>query len=191
MREGIYSLLPCSGLLQCFCANKLQQAYLATSSFVHRPLANKYYHTENDDENPFICSQQKDNGMRVCSSVPKLFEEGGVQCNLDMYSNVTDNTTCINWNQYYNNCSDGMVNPFKGAINFDNIFYAWIAIFQVTRHLFAWAGSSPGHGFRGPNGHSVLRSAHHTSLADKDKACFTIRCFQRGALITPVVAVPE
>ncbi|XP_075889957.1 voltage-dependent T-type calcium channel subunit alpha-1G isoform X3 [Nelusetta ayraudi] len=95
------------------------------------PLANKYYHTENDDENPFICSQQKDNGMRVCSSVPKLFEEGGVQCNLDMYSNVTDNTTCINWNQYYNNCSDGMVNPFKGAINFDNIFYAWIAIFQV------------------------------------------------------------
>lgn len=122
----------------------------ATSPFVHRPLPNKYYHTENDDENPFICSQQKDNGMRVCSSVPKMFEEGGVQCNLDMYSNVTDNTTCINWNQYYNNCSDGMVNPFKGAINFDNIFYAWIAIFQVTRHSLARAGSSPGHGFGGP-----------------------------------------
>uniref|UniRef100_A0A3Q3VX18 Ion transport domain-containing protein n=1 Tax=Mola mola TaxID=94237 RepID=A0A3Q3VX18_MOLML len=95
------------------------------------PLAYKYYHTENDDENPFICSQPKDNGMRDCNSVPQLYEEGGLQCNLDMYTNITDNTTCINWNQYYTNCSDGTFNPFKGAINFDNIFYAWIAIFQV------------------------------------------------------------
>uniref|UniRef100_A0A7N8X6J6 Voltage-dependent T-type calcium channel subunit alpha n=1 Tax=Mastacembelus armatus TaxID=205130 RepID=A0A7N8X6J6_9TELE len=92
----------------------------------------KYYHTENDDENPFICSQPRENGMRDCSSVPKLYEEGGLQCNLDMYSyNSTDNTTCVNWNQYYTNCSAGPCNPFKGAINFDNICYAWIAIFQV------------------------------------------------------------
>ncbi|XP_070783230.1 voltage-dependent T-type calcium channel subunit alpha-1G [Enoplosus armatus] len=92
----------------------------------------KYYHTENDDENPFICSQPRENGMRECSSVPKLYEEGGLQCNLDMYSyNSTDNTTCVNWNQYYTNCSAGQFNPFKGAINFDNICYAWIAIFQV------------------------------------------------------------
>uniref|UniRef100_UPI0037E97459 voltage-dependent T-type calcium channel subunit alpha-1G isoform X3 n=1 Tax=Semicossyphus pulcher TaxID=241346 RepID=UPI0037E97459 len=92
----------------------------------------KYYHTENDDENPFICSQPRENGMRDCGSVPKLYEEGGLQCNLDMYSyNSTDNTTCVNWNQYYTNCSAGFVNPFKDAINFDNICYAWIAIFQV------------------------------------------------------------
>lgn len=160
----------------------------ATSFYVHRPLPNKYYHTENDDENPFICSQQKDNGMRVCSSVPKMFEEGGVQCNLDMYSNVTDNTTCINWNQYYNNCSDGMVNPFKGAINFDNIFYAWIAIFQVTCCRFACAGSSSGHRF---GGQRITCAWKHTNLAYKEKACLTIRIFQREALITPVVAVAE
>ncbi|XP_054622546.1 voltage-dependent T-type calcium channel subunit alpha-1G isoform X3 [Dunckerocampus dactyliophorus] len=92
----------------------------------------KYYHTENDDENPFICSQPRENGMRDCGSVPKLYDEAGLQCNLDMYSyNSTDNTTCVNWNQYYTNCSAGLVNPFKGAINFDNICYAWIAIFQV------------------------------------------------------------
>ncbi|KAM3860115.1 voltage-dependent T-type calcium channel subunit alpha-1G [Diretmus argenteus] len=92
----------------------------------------KYYHTENDDENPFICSQPRENGMRECSSVPTLYEEGGLQCKLDMDSyNSTDNTTCVNWNQYYTNCSAGMFNPFKGAINFDNICYAWIAIFQV------------------------------------------------------------
>ncbi|KAK2820936.1 hypothetical protein Q5P01_023895 [Channa striata] len=92
----------------------------------------KYYHTENDDENPFICSQPRENGMRDCSSVPKLYEEGVLQCTLDMSSyNSTDNTTCVNWNQYYTNCSAGLLNPFKGAINFDNICYAWIAIFQV------------------------------------------------------------
>ncbi|XP_061912240.1 voltage-dependent T-type calcium channel subunit alpha-1G isoform X7 [Entelurus aequoreus] len=92
----------------------------------------KYYHTENDDENPFICSQPRENGMRDCGSVPKLYDEAGLQCNLDLYSyNSTDNTTCVNWNQYYTNCSAGLVNPFKGAINFDNICYAWIAIFQV------------------------------------------------------------
>uniref|UniRef100_A0A667Z2J4 Calcium channel, voltage-dependent, T type, alpha 1G subunit n=1 Tax=Myripristis murdjan TaxID=586833 RepID=A0A667Z2J4_9TELE len=93
----------------------------------------KYYHTENDDENPFICSQPRENGMRECSSVPTLYEEGGLQCKLDMDSyNSTDNTTCVNWNQYYTNCSAGQFNPFKGAINFDNICYAWIAIFQVS-----------------------------------------------------------
>uniref|UniRef100_A0A3Q2C6R3 Ion transport domain-containing protein n=1 Tax=Cyprinodon variegatus TaxID=28743 RepID=A0A3Q2C6R3_CYPVA len=90
-----------------------------------------YYQTENDDENPFICSMEGHNGMRECDSVPKLYE-AGQQCtlNIDSY-NSTDNTTCVNWNQYYTNCSAGDINPFKNAINFDNIFYAWIAIFQV------------------------------------------------------------
>uniref|UniRef100_A0A8C1YTT3 Voltage-dependent T-type calcium channel subunit alpha n=1 Tax=Cyprinus carpio TaxID=7962 RepID=A0A8C1YTT3_CYPCA len=90
-----------------------------------------YYHTENDDENPFICSQPRENGMRLCTSIPTLHEEGR-QCQLDMAAyNSTDNTTCVNWNKYYTNCSAGEANPFKGAINFDNIGYAWIAIFQV------------------------------------------------------------
>ncbi|XP_062859150.1 voltage-dependent T-type calcium channel subunit alpha-1G [Trichomycterus rosablanca] len=91
----------------------------------------KHFQTENDDESPFICSQPRDNGMRQCNSIPRLHEEG-LQCQLDMGAyNSTDNTTCVNWNQYYTNCSAGNVNPFKGAINFDNIGYAWIAIFQV------------------------------------------------------------
>ena len=93
----------------------------------------EYYHTENDDENPFICSQRRDNGMRDCNSVPKQYE-GVLQCNMDMdFYNSTDNTTCVNWNQYYSKCTAGQVNPFKGAINFDNICYAWIAIFQVRQ----------------------------------------------------------
>ncbi|XP_047673622.1 voltage-dependent T-type calcium channel subunit alpha-1G isoform X8 [Tachysurus fulvidraco] len=84
-----------------------------------------------DDESPFICSLMGYNGMRHCNSIPRLHEEG-LQCQLDMGAyNSTDNTTCVDWNQYYTNCSAGDVNPFKGAINFDNIGYAWIAIFQV------------------------------------------------------------
>ncbi|XP_034564690.1 voltage-dependent T-type calcium channel subunit alpha-1G [Notolabrus celidotus] len=123
---GIVGVQLWAGLLRnrCFVENNF--------SFPFNVQLEKYYHTENDDENPFICSQPRENGMRDCGSVPKLYEEGVLQCNLDMYSyNSTDNTTCVNWNQYYTNCSAGLVNPFKGAINFDNICYAWIAIFQV------------------------------------------------------------
>ncbi|KAM9296764.1 voltage-dependent T-type calcium channel subunit alpha-1G [Gastrophryne carolinensis] len=91
----------------------------------------RYYQTENEDENPFICSQARENGMRYCRSVPTRREEG-LECTLDYnYYNNTSNTSCVNWNQYYTNCSAGEHNPFKGAINFDNIGYAWIAIFQV------------------------------------------------------------
>uniref|UniRef100_A0A803T135 Calcium voltage-gated channel subunit alpha1 G n=1 Tax=Anolis carolinensis TaxID=28377 RepID=A0A803T135_ANOCA len=90
-----------------------------------------YYQTENEDESPFICSQPRENGMRYCRSIPIRREEG-LECTLDYYSyNDTTNTSCVNWNQYYTNCSAGEHNPFKGAINFDNIGYAWIAIFQV------------------------------------------------------------
>ncbi|XP_032471807.1 voltage-dependent T-type calcium channel subunit alpha-1G isoform X2 [Phocoena sinus] len=94
----------------------------------------RYYQTENEDENPFICSQPRENGMRSCRSVPTLRGDGGggLPCGLDYEAyNSSSNTTCVNWNQYYTNCSAGEHNPFKGAINFDNIGYAWIAIFQV------------------------------------------------------------
>ncbi|XP_006832514.1 PREDICTED: voltage-dependent T-type calcium channel subunit alpha-1G isoform X20 [Chrysochloris asiatica] len=94
----------------------------------------RYYQTENEDESPFICSQPRENGMRSCRSVPTLRGDGGggPPCGLDYEAyNSSSNTTCVNWNQYYTNCSAGERNPFKGAINFDNIGYAWIAIFQV------------------------------------------------------------
>lgn len=105
--------------------------------FLRSPLSvdlERYYQTENEDENPFICSQPRENGMRSCRSVPTLRGDGGggPPCGLDYEAyNSSSNTTCVNWNQYYTNCSAGEHNPFKGAINFDNIGYAWIAIFQV------------------------------------------------------------
>lgn len=42
-------------------------------------------------------------------------------------------TECINWNQYYTECTPGEHNPFSGAISFDNIGLAWVAIFLVRR----------------------------------------------------------
>uniref|UniRef100_A0A8C9WSZ3 Calcium voltage-gated channel subunit alpha1 H n=1 Tax=Scleropages formosus TaxID=113540 RepID=A0A8C9WSZ3_SCLFO len=90
------------------------------------------------EDTPFICSSVRDNGMLRCHNVPPL-KEAGVECHLGVApSNHTEEgpvatsaAGCINWNQYYNVCRPGELNPHKGAVSFDNIGYAWIAIFQV------------------------------------------------------------
>ncbi|XP_053783738.1 voltage-dependent T-type calcium channel subunit alpha-1H isoform X2 [Desmodus rotundus] len=98
-----------------------------------------YYQTEEGDENPFICSSHRDNGMQKCSHIPSR-RELRVECTLgwEAYGQPqaegvggAGHNACINWNQYYNVCRSGDSNPHNGAINFDNIGYAWIAIFQV------------------------------------------------------------
>uniref|UniRef100_A0A8D0HBN4 Calcium voltage-gated channel subunit alpha1 I n=1 Tax=Sphenodon punctatus TaxID=8508 RepID=A0A8D0HBN4_SPHPU len=97
-----------------------------------------YYQPEEDDEMPFICSLSGDNGIMGCHEIPPL-KERGHQCCLDKddyeyYSRRQEfniSGMCVNWNQYYNVCRTGNTNPHKGAINFDNIGYAWIVIFQV------------------------------------------------------------
>uniref|UniRef100_A0A8C5EBY4 Voltage-dependent T-type calcium channel subunit alpha-1I-like n=1 Tax=Gouania willdenowi TaxID=441366 RepID=A0A8C5EBY4_GOUWI len=105
-----------------------------------------YYRPDEDDERPFICSLASHNGIMSCTDVPAR-REGGRTCCLDKEDALhrqslglspeplTNGTgalgLCINWNQYYTRCHTGNVNPHKGAINFDNIVYAWIVIFQV------------------------------------------------------------
>lgn len=59
------------------------------------------------------------------------------------YQIVNPNSThCVNWNQYYTNCTQLGGNPFQGTISFDNIGLAWVAIFLVTMsfncHHFSW-----------------------------------------------------
>uniref|UniRef100_A0A8C9WU16 Calcium voltage-gated channel subunit alpha1 I n=1 Tax=Scleropages formosus TaxID=113540 RepID=A0A8C9WU16_SCLFO len=88
-----------------------------------------YYQPEEDDERPFICSLAADNGIMSCQDVPAR-REGGRECCLDK-DDAFAVGLCINWNQYYTRCHTGHSNPHKGAINFDNIGYAWIVIFQV------------------------------------------------------------
>ncbi|XP_044771504.1 voltage-dependent T-type calcium channel subunit alpha-1H isoform X2 [Neomonachus schauinslandi] len=98
-----------------------------------------YYQTEEGEENPFICSSRRDNGMQKCSHIPSR-RELRMECTLgwEAYGQPqaegaagSARNACINWNQYYNVCRSGGSNPHNGAINFDNIGYAWIAIFQV------------------------------------------------------------
>ena len=100
--------------------------------------------SEEGEDSPFICSAARENGMLRCHSVPP-YSEGGVKCSLaappqspaligsaPVLGGASVNG-CVNWNQYYNVCRPGKFNPHKGAVNFDNIGYAWIAIFQVSR----------------------------------------------------------
>ncbi|KAM8777243.1 voltage-dependent T-type calcium channel subunit alpha-1I [Rhynchonycteris naso] len=98
-----------------------------------------YYQPEDDDEMPFICSLSGDNGIMGCHEIPPLKEQGRECClsKDDIYDfgagrqDLNASGLCVNWNRYYNVCRTGSANPHKGAINFDNIGYAWIVIFQV------------------------------------------------------------
>ncbi|XP_038127867.1 voltage-dependent T-type calcium channel subunit alpha-1H-like isoform X1 [Cyprinodon tularosa] len=103
---------------------------------------NPYYMSEEGEDSPFICSAPRENGMLRCHNVPP-FNQRGEDCSLPAPHHSssligsppgaggTSNSSCVNWNQYYNVCRPGDLNPHKGAVNFDNIGYAWIAIFQV------------------------------------------------------------
>uniref|UniRef100_A0AAX7SL44 Voltage-dependent T-type calcium channel subunit alpha n=1 Tax=Astatotilapia calliptera TaxID=8154 RepID=A0AAX7SL44_ASTCA len=92
-----------------------------------------YYHIEGEDS-PFICSAPRENGMRRCKDVPP-YSQDGLECTLPASDlslrSVASGNFCVNWYQYYNDCRPGELNPHRGAVNFDNIGYAWIAIFQV------------------------------------------------------------
>ncbi|XP_055008579.1 voltage-dependent T-type calcium channel subunit alpha-1I [Boleophthalmus pectinirostris] len=122
---GIVGVQLWAGLLRnrCFLGKDIITMYNLSIS--------PYYMNEDGEDSPFICSTSRENGMLRCSDVPAN-EEGGVECTLpDSGMGRASANVCVNWNQYYNVCRQGDLNPHKGAVNFDNIGYAWIAIFQV------------------------------------------------------------
>ncbi|XP_060754243.1 voltage-dependent T-type calcium channel subunit alpha-1H [Neoarius graeffei] len=129
---GIVGVQLWAGLLRnrCFLDDNARMMYNLSPSF------SAYYRPEDSDDIAFICSTNRENGMLRCSDVPPR-KVGGAYCELNAY-NVTDpaplefaHSGCVNWNAYYNTCRASEHNPHNGAINFDNIGYAWIAIFQV------------------------------------------------------------
>uniref|UniRef100_A0A7N6ARA4 Ion transport domain-containing protein n=1 Tax=Anabas testudineus TaxID=64144 RepID=A0A7N6ARA4_ANATE len=141
---GIIGVQLWAGLLRNRCY--LEENFTLSSGMTLPP---PYYQPEEDDERPFICSLPSDNGIMSCSDVPAR-REGGRTCCLDREDALHRQALglspeplangsgageamglCINWNQYYTRCHTGNSNPHKGAINFDNIVYAWIVIFQV------------------------------------------------------------
>ncbi|XP_068605770.1 voltage-dependent T-type calcium channel subunit alpha-1H [Brachionichthys hirsutus] len=129
---GIVGVQLWAGLLRnrCFLGEDIRAMYNLSIS--------AYYMSEEGEDSPFICSAARENGMLRCYNVP-AHTEGGVKCSLaashqglalGSVGGASVNG-CVNWNQYYNVCRPGDHNPHKGAVNFDNIGYAWIAIFQV------------------------------------------------------------
>lgn len=103
-----------------------------------------YYMSEEGEDSPFICSAPRENGMLRCHDVP-AYTEGRAECSLPaphqspaligsaLAPGGASVNGCVDWNKYYNVCKPGDINPHKGAVNFDNIGYAWIAIFQVRQ----------------------------------------------------------
>lgn len=83
----------------------------------------------------------KDNGMHRCSNLPKsryyhlLCTE---QARPLPELNEPNDSSCVDWNQYYTDCRPGDHNPFQDAVSFDNVGMAWIAIFLVIS-LEGWS----------------------------------------------------
>jgi hypothetical protein len=94
---------------------------------------NTYYKPEHTDS--FICAEVGSGGMTTCAEIPPYINNSRI-CNgtIDLLRDPAfsmNDSLCVNWNAYYTKCRPGYKNPFKGAISFDNIGYAWVAIFQV------------------------------------------------------------
>ena len=114
----------------CIHTNLKAYSFNSRTKLDSYPLKQYYQPKENLD---YICALEGDSGMMSCGGLPR-FEKDGKRCNnsWELYSNKTGvNGSCINWNQYYSVCKAGDKNPFQGAISFDNIGLAWVAIFQV------------------------------------------------------------
>uniref|UniRef100_A0A3Q2XN67 Calcium voltage-gated channel subunit alpha1 H n=1 Tax=Hippocampus comes TaxID=109280 RepID=A0A3Q2XN67_HIPCM len=118
---------------------QLWAGLLRNRCFMGEDVKTVYYRPGGTEDHPFICSAERDNGMLRCADVPRR-RVAGTSCFLAAEDTrperaaaaaAGDGTSCVNWYQYYNECRAGELNPHKGAINFDNIGYAWIAIFQV------------------------------------------------------------
>lgn len=81
----------------------------------------------------FVCSAPEDHGTSICSDITPYYLDG-MQCHGSFENNTAvNNSDCVNWNQYYNNCTPNGPNPFYNTTSFDNIGMAWIAIFQVRK----------------------------------------------------------
>ncbi|XP_041977978.1 voltage-dependent T-type calcium channel subunit alpha-1G [Aricia agestis] len=108
-----------------------QRCELVLPPNVLRPNISFYY--EFSKELDYICTTPEDSGMHTCGNFPP-YRYGPLVCNetaKPFSYNSPTNVSCVNWNQYYTNCTQRGSNPFQGTISFDNIGLAWVAIFLV------------------------------------------------------------
>ncbi|XP_077490512.1 voltage-dependent T-type calcium channel subunit alpha-1G-like [Amblyomma americanum] len=135
LRQRCYLVLPDDNIS----IPRSQSPYYAERVRAFNPISS--YYQGLDAEKDYICSTDKDNGMHRCSGLPPLVLPSGLTCNASAQphsANAPTNASCVNWNQYYTNCTAGDKNPFQGSISFDNIGLAWVAIFLVIS-LEGWS----------------------------------------------------
>ena len=145
---GVVAVQLWAGVLRQRCFLNITNSTSASAALEDDTLQLDTYYGQYNDE-AVICTLEGDQGLFRCASgfldtyrvgdtkcegSIDLFERsgGGDMHDKDkLYRSANGTDECVNWNQYYSNCAPGPENPFKGAISFDNIGYAWIAIFQV------------------------------------------------------------
>ncbi|VDK53449.1 unnamed protein product [Anisakis simplex] len=89
------------------------------------------YYIPEDTSLEYICSQSDSSGLHTCNKLPP-YKHNGIKCNLTLFEwEKVNDESCINWNIYYNECTVMHRNPFQGSVSFDNIGFAWVAIFLV------------------------------------------------------------
>ncbi|EFO82668.1 CRE-CCA-1 protein [Caenorhabditis remanei] len=128
---GIVGVQLWAGLLRNRCVINLPKSISENQSALFNNVKLTRFYIPEDTSLEYICSQPDANGLHTCSNLPP-YTVNGIKCNLtiDDYDQVT-NDTCINWNIYYNECQVMQRNPFQGSVSFDNIGFAWVAIFLV------------------------------------------------------------
>ncbi|GBP86607.1 Voltage-dependent T-type calcium channel subunit alpha-1G [Eumeta japonica] len=77
------------------------------------PVRRISFYYEFSKELDYICTTPEDSGMHLCGDFPP-YRYGPLVCNetAKPYSyNFPTNTSCVNWNQYYTNCTQRGSNP--------------------------------------------------------------------------------
>ncbi|XP_070698552.1 voltage-dependent T-type calcium channel subunit alpha-1I-like [Pempheris klunzingeri] len=122
-------------LNRCFLGEDIPTMYNVSLS--------SFYMTKYNERSPFICAPDNDTGTLHCHDVPP-YRVGGETCSLPAPHRAsaasvlvptvegTSANGCVNWNVFYNTCRTGDRNPHMGNVNFDNIGFSWLAIFQVV-----------------------------------------------------------
>uniref|UniRef100_A0A7I4Z6U7 Voltage-dependent T-type calcium channel subunit alpha n=1 Tax=Haemonchus contortus TaxID=6289 RepID=A0A7I4Z6U7_HAECO len=128
---GIVGVQLWAGLLRNRCVINLPKTISENQTALFNDVKLTRFYIPEDTSLEYICSHADANGLHTCSNLPP-YTVDGVKCNLtiDDYDKVSDKA-CINWNIYYNECQVMQRNPFQGSVSFDNIGFAWVAIFLV------------------------------------------------------------
>ncbi|CAF0940376.1 unnamed protein product, partial [Brachionus calyciflorus] len=134
---GIVGVQLWKGILRNRCFFDYNETLMG--DFLDKSFQDTYFKPELVDS--FICSNASSGGMTTCADIPPFINNSRI-CNatIDLLHSPPSNLSsraCINWNHYYSKCRPSDRNPFKGAISFDNIGYAWVAIFQIIS-LESW-----------------------------------------------------